>query len=252
MPKKQLIDSKFSKPPQPPKFLSNHLQHIISRIQAQYKLIFYNFASMNAQGQHSDIFAINRTNLPFQSESNQQASDNNKEKIKTAEEFQEFIDSTYKCNYESYRLIMGQVSIKEILNFITKDDLYLMRAAEKLSYPSLAFLIDFGRTPFLRSKFTQSSQILKTFIQNLITFEIDKKQKIKILKALLIFNEEEVEEAVIESKNSELIKLMFATKKSKYRDSDDEYDDAYDDEYDPDDNDDSDDDHPVYQSIFNC
>jgi len=74
-------------------------------------------------------------------------------------------------------LVLQKVSVKEIMTLVNKKNEYLMRAAQTLSYPSLAFLIDFGSTPFMSSKFEESSEVLKTFITNLTTSEISEAQK---------------------------------------------------------------------------
>lgn len=148
-----------------------------------------------------------------------------KEDIKNEEDFGKFIDSIYNCDPRRLQSVLDMFSIHEIRNFVTKDDQYLKRAARELSYQSLAFLHDLGRGPLIRPKFTRSSEILKTFIQNLTTFKINKKKKKKILAVLLEFNESEVEEAVIQSRNSKLIKLMYAAKYAELSDLDDDYKD---------------------------
>ncbi len=132
--------------------------------------------------------------------------------IKTGRELGELIDTTYKCDEKSMEIVLKEASIYEIINLINNNDDFFERAAEKLSYLSLEFLIHLGQAPSLRSKFGKESTILKKFIQNLKVSEMKKREKRQILTTLLNFNLRGVESEVLDCGNHALIKLVFRAK----------------------------------------
>jgi len=128
------------------------------------------------------------------------------EHIEDGEKLGDFIDAVYNYDAETMKFILDNITISKVLRLINNDDKFLIRAAKKLSYPSLAFLINLGQAQFLCSKFTKNSKILQTFVENLKIFAIDKNETQRILIGLVYFNDKAVEEVISNTGNKKLIR----------------------------------------------
>jgi len=133
-------------------------------------------------------------------------------KIENGYQLTEYIDNVYQCDYETRQQIIDQVSFKKIRDFLLSEE-FLIEAARKLSYKCLVFIIEGPVAKhFFRSNFAQGSKILELFIEGLKAPEIEEERKQKILRTLLWINEKEVEDAVITTADSKLIKTMISAK----------------------------------------
>jgi len=123
------------------------------------------------------------------------------------------LDENYKCDPSSLKKVFEIIPRAEIEEKILrdKDDLFLLEAGKHLSYNSLALIINLNLTPSIAHKFNKDSKILKTFIHNICSKKInglERPQIKKVLTALMWINEAEVINAVVDTNNKVLLRLL--------------------------------------------
>lgn len=130
-------------------------------------------------------------------------------KIKTAAEFVDLIDSMYRCDKKSKEAILKVIPNSDQSNFFFNlENSFLFAAAEKLSFRSLAYLVNSGGRTLFKPKFTPEMGVLPTFIANLQSRNVDRAEKMKIVKALRMLNKEETEKA-IQNSSQELRDILY-------------------------------------------
>lgn len=138
--------------------------------------------------------------------------------IKDGVELGDLIDRVYKRNKSSRKEIFEKIPLDEVVKLLKQDNLFFLQAAKGLSYQSLSFVIDIGLSPFFRSIFTQGSEIMDLFVKNLDDTKLDDQSIQKIIVALLYFNEEGVQEAIIKTGSLKLAKLLLKSNEQQLSD----------------------------------
>ena len=116
------------------------------------------------------------------------------------------------------KIIDALVPSSKALDLVFNDDSFIMRAAELLSYSSLAYLWNSGMSYALHHEFTQDSQALQLFINNLKKSNRNFEYKVKVLRALRLIRRFETEQAVLTSESFELMKMLWIISKAKDED----------------------------------
>jgi len=95
------------------------------------------------------------------------------------------------------------------------DDSFFLTAAEKLSFNSLAYLIE-RRVSFLfNDKFKLEGKIFPPLFASLEDSKLDSDEKKRRLNILILVNFQETKKAVVNSRNMELFDLYYELKRER-------------------------------------
>jgi len=135
---------------------------------------------------------------------------------RSGEELAEIVGRIYRCNEASLVELKQEIPFSELINDLVDGmDAFLKRSTKDLNYFCFSFIINLGIATFYSEKFSLNSPILKSFIKNLQKSQLDTFETKKLLVALLEFNDEAVENAVLRSGDLRLIKILFETEEMK-------------------------------------
>ncbi len=144
-----------------------------------------------------------------------------KEKIRSGAELFELADSLYRCDNESMEKLRELVPKEEVSKVFGKDSqTYFLKAAENLSYFALAFAgnIFYAPNALFCDEFVEDSLIFQTFIEKLKEREctLEDFEIKRLLMALLKFNYGGTEEAVLNSGDARLIRVLYGIVKKHF------------------------------------